>query len=176
MHDSGHNQYFKGNVEKNARLLLWTGNIGAGLSSNFWKWEHVEHHTFAVCVDHELGNADPQNSEHTWFRDWLLVDHAPQNYLSWFILQIQAYFAPIAVILAGRIGIVVDGFVTETRWWEFVGLAVHFSWTSFLLFDIYAKLGLLYAIGVYYMAALFLLYLKLPAVVQSHGQAMDHKA
>jgi len=155
MHDAGHNQYFCGNIRKNAMLSFICGNIGAGLSSNFWKWEHIEHHTFTISFDAKLGNTDPQQSEDVWFPDWQLIDYAPQNYVTWCLLRVQAYLAPIAIILVAKIGITIDAFVTESRWWEFVGFVVHLCWTRLLLSDVYHRFGLLYALGVYYVAALF---------------------
>ncbi len=153
MHDTGHNQYFNGSIKKNAWYCFVFGNIGGGLSSSFWKWEHIEHHSFTASFDEELGNADPQMTEDVWLQDAQLVDYAPRNYITWMILRIQAVLFPIAVTLAARIGIVVDGFITETRWYEFAGLGLHVLWTSLLLSKVYFEFGLLYALFVYYMAA-----------------------
>ena len=115
MHDTGHNQYFDGNIKKNDRLMFLTANIGLGFSKSFWKWEHIEHHSFANSFDPVLGNADPQNCEEVWYHDWQLVDYAAPNNMTWFVLRIQGLFFPIACFFAGRLGVQIDGWVTETR-------------------------------------------------------------
>lgn len=41
-----------------------------GISSSFWKWEHIEHHTFTNIVDSELNTmSDPQHDEEVWVQD-----------------------------------------------------------------------------------------------------------
>lgn len=155
MHDTCHNQYYNGNIKKNERLMFLSANIGLGVSSSFWKWEHVEHHTFTNSFDGELGNMDPQATEDVWIQDAQLVDYREQNWFNWVVLRIQKYVFPLAIIFFSRIGIVIDSFVTETRAYEFVGLAVHLSWVCWLLSPMYHQFGLLYAFFCYYIAAVF---------------------
>jgi len=155
MHDSCHNQYYNGQIKKNERLMFWSATIGVGISSSFWKWEHVEHHSFENTYDPVLGNADPQQTEDLWVHDKQLLPFYEDGILHRLVLKIQStIFLPVLIVL-GRIGITIDSFVTETRPYEFAGYTLHILWVCLMLSGVYQKFGFLYAAFCYLMAGGF---------------------
>ena len=134
MHDCGHNHYFGGVIKPNARLMFLCGNIGFGVSSSFWKWEHVEHHSFANSFDNHGLNRDPQQNE-VWCQcekmgRAQLAQPKPSWFKFRFVVNIQEWLFYPLIVLLGRFGITVDGFATETRAYEFAGFMIHllFLW------------------------------------------------
>ena len=131
MHDFMHTQVFrKHSIDRVFGVFF--GTTIFGISSHWWRDEHILHHGLCNTVDKAKNWADPQMWEVSWAQNSKLFPLFKSK-LDYYLIKIQHYtFVPVVVII-GRYEIVWDSFRKEKRPIEWVGLFFHVIWLGWLL-------------------------------------------
>eukprot|EP01064_Diplonema_japonicum_P031473 TRINITY_DN5650_c0_g1_i1.p1 TRINITY_DN5650_c0_g1~~TRINITY_DN5650_c0_g1_i1.p1 ORF type:complete len:431 (+),score=39.23 TRINITY_DN5650_c0_g1_i1:41-1333(+) len=131
MHDFMHNQLTH-NRKKDRWLGMICGTGGLGVGGHWWKEEHFVHHALTNTCDIPANWSDPQMREDVWAQNHKLFPFFKAPIQS-ILIKIQAYtWLPVTVIF-GRIGITIDCFKDERRWYEWVTLACHVGYVALLM-------------------------------------------
>lgn len=131
-HDFMHTQVFRD----------WRDTVGGvvygtcifGMSASWWQDEHRVHHALTNGVEPHSEFADPQMWESTWAQSEKLFGlklyrGAAQYYL---VKMQHLTFIPF-VSLFGRFTILIESYVVEYRWYEWLATVCHWTYISFLL-------------------------------------------
>ncbi|KAL3937165.1 MAG: hypothetical protein SGARI_002260 [Bacillariaceae sp.] len=133
MHDTMHNHMFH-DRKKDGRAGFIFGNVILGVSGQWWRDEHNEHHVFTNTLVEGVGPADPQMIEDVWIQDERLIPYFVQCTVKFILEYQQYYFVPILIIV-GLFPIKVDAITHTTRYWtDYWGLAMHVAWVGGTLF------------------------------------------
>ena len=129
MHDFMHSQ-----VTHRSSWDYWGGvffgTVCFGVNGTWWKEEHTIHHSLTNIYDDEYV-VDPQASEAIWAQNVKLLPLFNRWQRTMFRLQ-HLYFLPMLVV-AGRVGIMVDSFITERRAHVWAAFILHWAWVVYLL-------------------------------------------
>jgi fatty acid desaturase/cytochrome b involved in lipid metabolism len=131
MHDAMHNHHFQSRRIDQLLGQLY-GSVAFGISANWWRDEHNEHHLFTNTYVDGVGCSDPQMREEIWVQDEALLPFAFQPILNFMLKYQQYYFLPI-LILVGSIGIRIDSIVCTRRIADLTCMAVHYAWVGMLV-------------------------------------------
>eukprot|EP01061_Rhynchopus_euleeides_P018376 TRINITY_DN30393_c0_g1_i1.p2 TRINITY_DN30393_c0_g1~~TRINITY_DN30393_c0_g1_i1.p2 ORF type:complete len:437 (+),score=199.19 TRINITY_DN30393_c0_g1_i1:105-1415(+) len=131
MHDFMHNQLTH-NRHKDRWWGMLFGTGGVGVGGHWWKAEHFIHHALTNVVDLSTGWSDPQMREDVWAQNRKLFPLF-QKWFDPYLIMIQQYtWLPLTVFF-GRIGIAVDCFREEKRWYEWLTFALHWSYIAVIV-------------------------------------------
>lgn len=131
MHDAMHTQ-LTGNRRIDHLLGTISGTSCLGLSATWWRDEHFVHHALTNVVDYTQHFADPQMWEPSWAQNEKLFPYY-KGVLHRLAVRFQHItFIPLCMFF-GRVGIIVDSFLQERHWHEWLAFFVHWAWMSLLL-------------------------------------------
>jgi delta8-fatty-acid desaturase len=133
----------------NHRYGWFFANVCMGVSSKWWRDDHNEHHLFTNTVISDVGRTDPQAAEEIWAQNPILFQFFDQRLLS-FLIRIQHIIFIPALVFVGPHAMKIDAFISEKRWWEWVGFGLHWVWTGALL-SLFPTIG--QGVGFYYLAS-----------------------
>ena len=148
-HDFYHNSVFGKRKVDQAHGWFW-GNICVGLSGDWWRVEHFEHHFFTNTVIPGVGCSDPQQHEAGLFnQDTMLSEFLPHSVCRWVVGVQHITFLPVMFFL-GRFGICIASYTMQEGQAEWAGVALHYA---FLTAFFTAAGTWLQVVGVWYVAA-----------------------
>ena len=131
MHDFMHSQLTHNrHYDRWAGMAFGTGGLGVG--GHWWKNEHFIHHALTNVVELSTGWSDPQMREDVWAQNRKLFP----LFNCWFhkaAIRVQKYTWLPLTVAAGRLGIAIDCFREETRWYEWATFAAHWAYVCVLL-------------------------------------------
>ena len=127
LHEVMHSQLVRSKRDWDRALGVMIGTINFGLSSHWWQDEHYLHHGMTNMVDVTNRWVDPQMWEAVWAQNTKLFP-LYKTYLQYLLIKIQHItFIPV-VMIAGRINILIECALDERRWYEWLGMALHWVW------------------------------------------------
>lgn len=131
IHDTMHTQI---NRRSKADHLLGTyfGTLLFGMSATWWRDEHREHHALTNTVDPEKRYADPQMWEDSWAQNTKLFPLF-KGYMAYVLIKIQHLTFIPAVMIFGRVVILVESYAPERRISEWISIILHWCWMVTLL-------------------------------------------
>ena len=131
MHDFMHSQLTH-NRHKDRWYGMLFGTAGIGVGGHWWKAEHFIHHALTNTVDLKTGWSDPQMREDVWVQSRKMFP-LYQKCIDPYLIKIQQYtWLPLTVFF-GRIGIAVDCFREEKRWYEWAAFAAHWMYLACIM-------------------------------------------
>lgn len=131
MHDLMHSQASqKQKIDEFFGVVF--GTLCFGISSRWWKDEHIVHHALTNTVEYASGFADPQAVEDVWVQNEKLFPFK-RGRLHQILIKVQYWtFLPLCV-LVGRFGIMVDSYRLERRKDVWLAFFLHWIWLSAML-------------------------------------------
>ncbi|XP_039263386.2 uncharacterized protein LOC120339347 isoform X1 [Styela clava] len=131
MHDLMHSQAFQ-NRKIDEIFGVFFGTFCFGISSRWWKDEHIVHHALTNTVDYASGFIDPQAHEDVWAQNEKLFPFMCEK-IHHFFIKIQYWtFLPFCILI-GRFGILVDSYRLERRKDVWLAFALHLIWISAMI-------------------------------------------
>ena len=131
MHDFMHIQVFRNNFWDRFAGTFF-GTVCFGPSAHWWKDDHDIHHSVTNMVDVPKEFLDPQSFEGLWAQNPKMFSFYRSAVQRFFIKIQHITFLP-AVVFLGRVGILIDSYKTERRWYQWLAFALHWTWVIFLL-------------------------------------------
>lgn len=131
MHDLMHSQAFQ-SQKVDEFFGIFFGTFCFGISSRWWKDEHIAHHALTNTIEYASGFVDPQAFEDVWAQNEKLFPFKCEK-IHDILIKIQYWtFLPLCV-LVGRIAILVDSYRTERRKDVLFAFVLHIIWISAML-------------------------------------------
>lgn len=131
MHDFMHILVFRDNF-KDRLAGVFFGTICFGPSAHWWKDDHDIHHSVTNIVNIKEEFVDPQCHEQIWAQNPKMFP-LYRGKIQEFLIKFQHITFLPAVIMLGRIGILIDSYLPERRWYEWLAITLHWTWVCFLL-------------------------------------------
>lgn len=125
-HDAGHRSCTQ-NTKVDDRIAWLFGNVFLGANSLWWRLEHDDHHGHPLTFDDNTGVIDKQNDEGVWVQHERIFKFYTEQ-LHGFAFKQQGWTILPLALFAGRLGLMIDGFKTESSKLQWFGLFLHWTW------------------------------------------------
>ncbi|KAJ9451744.1 Sphingolipid 10-desaturase [Diplonema papillatum] len=126
MHDFMHSQVT--HTRSNDRWFgMLFGTTALAVDGHWWRDEHFVHHALTNTLDLQTKWSDPQMREDVWAQNRKLFPFY-DGWLQYCLIKAQSFTWLPFTVAFGRLGITIDGFREEKRWYEWMSLGCHVAY------------------------------------------------